>query len=81
MSIRVNVVQECDARDDPISNAVRLFNLLHQIQMVILFQPAGKMEEFFLTLSSLDHEPTPTEIATFFAASDMEIVGPPLKID
>lgn len=50
-------------------------------KMVVLFQPAGKMEEFFLTIASLDHEPAPAEIAKIFAENEMEIVGPPLKID
>ena len=47
----------------------------------VIFQPAGKMEEFFVTMASLSHEPDQTEIARIFAANDMRVVGPPLKVD
>ncbi|WP_020607678.1 cupin domain-containing protein [Spirosoma spitsbergense] len=50
-------------------------------KMTVIFQPAGKMEEFFVTMSSLPHEPDQAEIARIFADNDMRIVGPPLKID
>ena len=49
-------------------------------KLIVLFQPAGKMEDFFVTMSTLDHEPTPAEIAKVFADNDMQIVGPPLKL-
>lgn len=49
-------------------------------KMNVIFQPAGKMEDFFVTMSRLDHEPSPAEIAKIFADNDMQIVGPPLKI-
>ena len=49
--------------------------------MTVIFQPAGKMEEFFLTISTLDHEPSTEEIAEIFAANEMQVVGPPLHID
>jgi hypothetical protein len=32
-------------------------------------------------MSALDHEPTPEEVAKIFAANEMQIVGPPLKIN
>ncbi len=51
-----------------------------QGKMIVLFQPAGKMEEFFLTVASLNEEPTKEEMAKFFIDNEMEIVGPPLKI-
>lgn len=50
-------------------------------KMNVLFQPAGKMEEFFVTVAALDHEPTHAEMIKIFADNEMEIVGPPLKIN
>jgi len=50
-------------------------------KMTVLFQPAGKMEDFFVTVAALDHEPTKEEMAKLFLDSDMEIVGPPLKVE
>jgi hypothetical protein len=50
-------------------------------KMNVLFQPAGKMENFFVTVANLDHEPTPAEMAKHFADNEMKIVGPPLKIE
>jgi hypothetical protein len=49
--------------------------------MNVLFQPAGKLEEFFLTMASLDHEPSKEEIKKIFVDNDMAVVGPPLAID
>ncbi len=50
-------------------------------KMTVLFQPAGKMESFFLAVSSLEKEPTQAEMAKLFADNDMQIVGPPLAIE
>jgi quercetin dioxygenase-like cupin family protein len=50
-------------------------------KMNVTFQPAGKMEEFFVTVSNLNHEPTPKEMAQIFIDNEMEVVGPPLKIE
>ncbi len=50
-------------------------------KMTVTFQPAGKMEDFFLAVSALNHEPTKEELAKMFIAHEMQIVGPPLKID
>lgn len=50
-------------------------------KMNVLFQPAGKLEEFFLTMASLDHEPSKEEIKKIFEDNDMAVVGPPLTID
>lgn len=50
-------------------------------KMNVTFQPAGKLEEFFVTLSNLDHEPTAQEMAKIFIDHDMKVVGPPLKIE
>lgn len=52
-----------------------------QGNMVVLFQPAGKMENFFLTVASLNYEPDKEEMAKYFKDNDMEIVGPPLKLN
>lgn len=50
-------------------------------KMTVILQPAGKLENFFVTMSQLDHEPTQIEIAKIFADNDMQVVGPPLKIE
>lgn len=50
-------------------------------KMVVTFQPAGKMENFFLTVAALDHEPTKQEMAKIFEDNEMEIVGPVLTHD
>lgn len=50
-------------------------------KMTVILQPAGKLEDFFVTMAGLDHEPTPDEIAKIFAANEMQVVGPPLKIE
>lgn len=49
-------------------------------KMTVTFQPAGKMEDFFVTMSELKEEPTPDIIAKIFSDNDMKVVGPPLKI-
>jgi quercetin dioxygenase-like cupin family protein len=49
-------------------------------KMTVTFQPAGKMEEFFVTMAGLKKEPTQEEIARIFADNEMQVVGPPLKI-
>lgn len=50
-------------------------------KMIVVLQPAGKLENFFLTMSALDHEPNMEEVAKIFAANEMQVVGPPLKIE
>jgi quercetin dioxygenase-like cupin family protein len=50
-------------------------------KMVVVLQPAGKLEEFFVTMSELETEPTKEEIAKIFSDHEMEIVGPGLKVD
>ncbi len=50
-------------------------------RMTVTMQPAGKLEEFFVTMAALKAEPTPAEIARIFADNEMEVVGPPLKVD
>lgn len=50
-------------------------------KMTVIMQPAGKLENFFVTMAALNHEPTKEEISKIFADNDMQVVGPPLKID
>ena len=50
-------------------------------KMIVTFQPAGKMEDFFLSVAALDLEPTNEEMAKVFSDHDMEIVGPSLKFE
>lgn len=50
-------------------------------KMTVVVQPAGKLENFFVTMSALDHEPTSAEVAQIFAENEMQIVGPPLAIE
>jgi len=52
-------------------------------QMLVLFQPAGSMEDFFRQMSKLGKEiPKNQEVALkqLWAEHGMEIVGPPLKV-
>ena len=52
-------------------------------QMLVLFQPAGSMEDFFLKVSRLGkgvRNNMDTELKRLFEEHGMEIVGPPLKI-
>lgn len=49
-------------------------------KMEVIFQPAGKMEDFFVAMSSLKKEPTKDLIAKIFTDNEMEVVGPPLKM-
>ena len=50
-------------------------------KMTVIVQPAGKLENFFVTMAALDHEPSKKEVETIFSDNDMQVVGPPLKID
>ncbi|HEU5078302.1 MAG TPA: cupin domain-containing protein [Opitutaceae bacterium] len=52
-------------------------------QMLVLFQPAGTMEEFFRQMAQLGREIPKNmeiELKKLFEAHGMDIVGPPLKI-
>ena len=44
-------------------------------KMNVTMQPAGKLENFFVCMSSLDHEPSQQEIAKIFADNEMEVVA------
>ena len=48
-------------------------------KMFFLFQPSGKMEDFFKALGNLTSPPSPEEGAKIFADHDMKVVGPPLQ--
>ena len=50
-------------------------------KMTVTVQPAGKLENFFVTMAALDHEPSKELISKIFSDNEMEVVGPPLKID
>jgi quercetin dioxygenase-like cupin family protein len=50
-------------------------------KMSVIMQPAGKLENFFVTMAALDHQPSQQEIARIFSDNEMQIVGPPLKIE
>ena len=50
-------------------------------KMNVIVHPAGKLDNFFVTMAALKHEPSQQEIAKIFSDNDMQIVGPPLKID
>ncbi len=48
-------------------------------KMTFLFQPSGKMEDYFRAIAALKQPPTPEQGAKIFADHDMQVVGPPLK--
>ena len=48
-------------------------------KMTVTMQPAGKLEDFFVAVAALDHEPTQKEMEKLFADNEMQVVGPPLK--
>lgn len=50
-------------------------------KMTVIVQPAGKLEEFFLAMSTLNHEPSKEEMKQIFFENEMEVVGPPLTIE
>ncbi|SEP25608.1 cupin domain-containing protein [Mucilaginibacter sp. OK283] len=50
-------------------------------KMTVTLQPAGKLEEFFVAMQSLDHEPSDTELAKIFSDHEMQLLGPPLKVE
>ncbi|REG81354.1 cupin domain-containing protein [Algoriphagus antarcticus] len=50
-------------------------------RMTVILQPAGKLEDFFVTMAALDHEPTTKEIENIFEENEMQVVGPTLKLE
>lgn len=51
-----------------------------QGRLLIAYQPAGDMENFFLEISRWAGPPSISEVQRIFSAHGMEVVGPPLKI-
>lgn len=49
-------------------------------KMYFMFQPSGKMEDYFRKLASFKGQPTPEEGANLFSDHEMKVVGPPLSI-
>ncbi|MGA0557959.1 cupin domain-containing protein [Larkinella sp. VNQ87] len=49
-------------------------------KMIVMLQPAGKLEDFFVNLSGLNHDPSKEELAKLFRDNDMQVVGPPLEV-
>ncbi len=50
-------------------------------KMIVSYLPAGKMEAFFAVTDKWTAPPSKEEIAKVFADHDMQVVGPPLKVD
>ena len=50
-------------------------------KMLVTLQPAGKLENFFVTMAALDHQPSQEEISKIFSDNEMQVIGPPLKLD
>jgi len=50
-------------------------------KMNVIVQPAGKLEEFFVTMAAFKGEPTKEQIAKIFSDHEMQVVGPPLEVD
>lgn len=50
-------------------------------KMNVIVQPAGRLEEFFVTMAACKGEPTKEQVAKIFSDNEMEIVGPPLTVD
>ncbi|WP_420149707.1 cupin domain-containing protein, partial [Spirosoma sp.] len=48
-------------------------------KMIVILQPAGKLENFFVTMAAMNHEPSREEVAKVFSDNEMQVVGPPLK--
>src|ERR1700733_14802004 len=51
-----------------------------QGRLLIAYEPAGDMEDFFLEVSKLAGPPSASEVQRVFRAHGMEVVGPPLKV-
>ena len=49
-------------------------------RLIVSYNPAGKMEDFFKTTDSWTSPPSMAEITKAFEDHDMKIVGPPLKV-
>ena len=56
-------------------------NLTELGKLMIVYQPAGTIEQFFLDGSRFTAPPTPAELQALYRKHRLEIVGPPLKVD
>ena len=50
-------------------------------KLLIVFQPAGKMEAFFGELSKVEGAPQPEVMQRLFSSHGMEMTGPPLPVE
>lgn len=50
-------------------------------KMIVTLQPAGHLEEFFVTVSKLKSPPTEKEMAKIFEDNGMTVVGPPITVE
>ena len=50
-------------------------------KMTVILQPAGKLEDFFVKMAGLDHDPSTKEIERIFEENEMKVIGPPLKLE
>ena len=55
--------------------------LSEKAKVLVTYQPAGKMEQFFKITNTWTAPPAKEEIAAVFEACDMKVAGPPLKAD
>ena len=53
--------------------------LTEEARMMLVYQPAGLIEDFFRATAAWTAPPSPTEVAEVFAAHGMSVLGPPLK--
>lgn len=49
-------------------------------KLIYFLQPAGKMEEFFIKMSSFKEKPSAEEMDKIHAAHGMKVLGPPLSL-
>jgi len=50
-------------------------------KMIVTLQPAGQLENFFVTVSKLKSPPTDKEMAKIFEDNGMTVVGPPISAE
>lgn len=55
--------------------------LTEKAKTIVSYLPAGKMEEFFAVTDKWNLPPTAEEIQRVFADHEMQVVGPPLKVE
>ena len=53
--------------------------LTEKAKVLVTYQPAGKMEDFFKVTDAWTSPPTKEEIEKVFEDHEMKVVGPPLK--